>query len=116
MEIEYNDFRAHPPSETFSIRLLFNQCVVIYTKLLKQFDHPEAFAKQPMSSADRKARRDQLKQQFEYGGRDFTRKFEHPHCVEDDFHAMSQRDLVGYVHPENCPTGSRKPRWNSLVE
>ena len=73
-DIDYRDFQTQPPSETFSIRLLFNQCVVIYTKLLKQFDDPEASAKQPMSSADRKARRNQLKQQFEYGGRDFTRK------------------------------------------
>ena len=72
LEIEYKDFQAQPPSETFSIRLLFNQCVVICTKLLKQFDDPEASSKQPMSSADRKARRDQLKHQFEYGGRDFT--------------------------------------------
>ena len=64
LEMDYNNFLANPPHETFAIRLLFNQCVVIYTKLLKQFDDPEASAKQPMSSADRKARRDQLKQQF----------------------------------------------------
>ena len=30
--------------------------------------------------------------------------------MEDDFHAMSQRDLVGYVHPKNCPTREQEAK------